>query len=354
MTFDKGCFCSPSVPVVEPLPGAPRSRDRAQSGAKRFALAFASTLGLAAAPARAQAENQAAARALFDEGRALVKAGNAAAACPKFEGASHLYPSVGIALNLADCYERVGRTASAWTEFGEAASLAGRSDRPDDAAEARRRQVALEGKLTHLVLRAPHDIPGLSVKRDGIELPPAAWDSPIPVDPGPHEVRAEAPERTPWVQSVTAAGAGQTTTVEVPELAAAPPSANPEVAPATTSNAVPPTHPPADQGRGSSGARTAGWVLVGAGVAVGIGGGVLTGVEAGKASSANTAHNRSDYNSAAALWTVGIVGAVAGGVAAAVGVVLVVTSHGQEGGVALDVSPWFGAGVGGVRVGGCW
>ena len=78
---------------------------------------------------RAQAEDQAAARALFNEGRELLTAGRYAEACPKFEAARKLYASAGILLNLGDCYERLGRTASAWTEFGEAVSLARRTAR---------------------------------------------------------------------------------------------------------------------------------------------------------------------------------------------------------------------------------
>src|SRR5688572_27022649 len=87
-------------------------------------------------PAHAQAENQAAARALFEEARDLAKAGNYSAACPKFEAANRLYASPGALLNLADCYEHLGRTASAWSQFGEAASVAERADRSDVAEEA--------------------------------------------------------------------------------------------------------------------------------------------------------------------------------------------------------------------------
>jgi len=265
-----------------------------------LALALLSSLVLGTRPVQAQAENQAAARALFDEARALMRAGNYAAACPKLEGAIHLYSSVGIALNLGDCYEKIGRTASAWTEFGEAASLAGRADRSDDAAEARRRQGGLEGKLTRLVVHAPRDIPGLSIQRDGAELPAAAWDSPIPVDPGPHEIRAEAPGHSAWSRSVTASGSGQTTTVEVPPLTPAAATPLPTGAPLP----VGPTPAPStratvmagsEQARGSSGARAAGWVLLGSGVAIGVAGGVLMGVASGDAISARNNQDKPEY-----------------------------------------------------------
>src|SRR5262245_8870421 len=84
-----------------------------------FAAAFSESV------VRAQdAMNKATAEALFADGRRLVGAGDYAAACPKFAASQKLDPGVGTALNLADCYERMGRWASAWAEFRSAASAA--------------------------------------------------------------------------------------------------------------------------------------------------------------------------------------------------------------------------------------
>ena len=123
-----------------------------------------------AAVARAQAEDQAAARVMFEQGRELMKAGQYAAACPKLEAARKLYTSAGILLNLADCHEKTGKTASAWAEFGEAVTVATRTNRPDDADEARRRKAALETSLARIVIRVPRPAPGMVVKRDGAIL----------------------------------------------------------------------------------------------------------------------------------------------------------------------------------------
>jgi tetratricopeptide (TPR) repeat protein len=120
-------------------------RHRLGAGAAAFALA------VAAPRAFAQAEDQAASRSLFDEGRRLAESGHYDLACPKFEAARKLYTSAGVLLNLGDCYEKVGRTASAWTIFGETAAVADRTMRPAYAVEARQRQAVLEPRLVHLI-----------------------------------------------------------------------------------------------------------------------------------------------------------------------------------------------------------
>src|SRR2546421_315839 len=70
-------------------------------------------------PARADASlaDKAAAQTLFDEGRKLMAAGKYAEACPKLAESQKLDPGVGTQFHLADCYEKIGQTASAWAGF---------------------------------------------------------------------------------------------------------------------------------------------------------------------------------------------------------------------------------------------
>jgi hypothetical protein len=319
------------------------------------AAACLAALTFCATPSPAQAEDQAAARVLFDAARALMKSGNYGAACPKLEAALRLYASVGIALNLADCYENIGRTASAWTKFAEASSIAERSHRAADAAEAKRRQAALEPNLTRLVVHAPRDIVGLVVTRDALNLPPAAWDAPIPVDPGPHDIHAEAPGRIAWTESVIAAGAGQTTTVEVPALklapvaiaptAPTPPMAGSAPRPDTLTTTGSEAHPPS-----SAGSRTAGWSLIGVGTGVAVGGAVLMIIEVGRAARAVDDGNKSSYDSTETPYRIGLGGAIAGGAAAAVGIALLATSHDGALTAQWTLTPWVDARLGGVAI----
>ncbi len=67
-----------------------------------------------AAFAQTAAERAAAAQVLFDDALKLTNAGRYAEACPKFKSAQDLDPGMATQFRLADCYEHIGKTASAW------------------------------------------------------------------------------------------------------------------------------------------------------------------------------------------------------------------------------------------------
>src|SRR5439155_23616159 len=91
-------------------------------------------------PAYAQgASHKAAAEALFEEGRKLMAEGKVESACPKFADSQQIDPSSATLLNLANCYEKQGRTASAWATYRQAASLANANGRADHLAVAQKR-----------------------------------------------------------------------------------------------------------------------------------------------------------------------------------------------------------------------
>src|ERR1700735_2048415 len=92
-------------------------------------LAFAAILG-SAGHARAQGSTaKVAAETLFEEGRRLMTDGKAAEACPKFAESQKLDPSPATLLNLASCYEKTNRPATAWATYKEGASAASAAGR---------------------------------------------------------------------------------------------------------------------------------------------------------------------------------------------------------------------------------
>ncbi len=187
------------------------------------AVLVASVIGLA--PSRAAADDAAAsAEALFQDAKRLSEAGDYAHACPKLEESQRLDPGMGTLFRLADCYEHVGRTASAWAAFREVAASAKNANQQARAEDAKKRADALEPNLARCEIKvAQPDTPGLVVKRGNVDVGRATWNAPLPVDPGEVVVTASAPGRKPV--RLTAQAAPRTVAqIEVPALEVLPPS----------------------------------------------------------------------------------------------------------------------------------
>ncbi len=212
-------------------------------------------------------EDEAKAKALFDEARDLVKDGKWAEACDKLAASKRLVPRMLTTYRLADCHEHVGKTASAHAGFVEAAELAkavGDADKRQDAL-ARAKQV--EAKLSRVVLDLPAD-PSITIRIDGVSIAPALVREKLPLDPGEHELVASADGKKPRTTTFTVPEGPALTHVAVEPLEAA---ATESEKPAPVVVAPPPTDGlPADTGPTTF--KTVGWATLGVGlVAVGLG-----------------------------------------------------------------------------------
>jgi hypothetical protein len=240
---------------------------RRLSSTSCFAAFLAISIGLT--PSFARADDPAAAQALFNEAKKLMAAGNYTDACPKLEESQRLAPAMGTKFNLADCYERTGRTASAWAAFLSVASIAKNTNQAAREKAARDRAASLEPKLSRMavVVPAASRATGLTVTRDGQAVGDAEWGESMPIDPGEHTVAAAAPAKRGWKAIVEVEGAGSSAKVIVPALDDEPtaPSPGPS-APAAVAPA-----PVAASGSSS----TPGWVLIGVGGAALVGGAVV-------------------------------------------------------------------------------
>jgi hypothetical protein len=231
--------------------------------------------------------DKAGAEALFQEGMRLTKAGKNAEACPKFEESQRLEPSLGVQYYLADCFEKVGRTASAWANFIEVANKAKAMGEKAKEQTARKRADELEPKLSRLSIEVTDaQLPGLTVMRGSAALGSGQWGVALPVDPGSYDLHASAPGYKDWTKTVEVK-AGASVTEKVPVLEAAPaapvaattsPAASNET---TSSTALPPADAPAPK----SPQRTIGLVVG----AVGVVALATSGALALMAKSANTA-----------------------------------------------------------------
>ena len=291
--------------------------------------AIAMGLVLASGPAWAQdASALITGQALFDQARALVKQGKFDEACPKFAQSQQLAPAVGTLLNLGDCFENSGRTASAWASFREAATLASNTGQEERADYGRKRQAKLEPKLSRITIDVTiaSEPAGLEVRRDGRVLARPEWGVPIPVDPGPRRIEASAPGRKGWSTTVDIVS-GERTSVTIPLLEPAPVDA-PVAPPVAHANVERP--PPSTGGT----QRLAGIAVAGVGVV-----GLIVGTTAGLVAKSKNddalthcdagfcdAEGLSLTSSAQSAAAISTIGFVLGGAALAGGAVLYLTA----------------------------
>ena len=164
----------------------------------------------------------AAAEMAFEKARELTATGDYVAACPLFAESHRLDPGVGVLLFLGDCYEKIGKTASAWATYREAippARSSGQTVREERAVE---RVNALEPKLIRLRIVVPEAVAavdGLEVRRGNQKQGRALWGAPVPIDPGHYVITADAPGRVPYTHELHLADAGTTQDVTIPMLA---------------------------------------------------------------------------------------------------------------------------------------
>ncbi len=203
-------------------------------------VAWVAFLAFRCADARAQSkEDLARADEVFNAAKALTDAGRYADACAKFAESKRLVPGLGVTLYLADCYERIGRNASAWAEFRSAEGLA--RERNDKRAEvARSRAQALEPSLNRLTISLSPRIArgGLQVLRDGLPVASEELGLSVPVDPGDHVVVVSAPGHEARTFDVHVGPEHPTATVEIDPIDSAAPAVS-APAPPAPATAVP-------------------------------------------------------------------------------------------------------------------
>jgi hypothetical protein len=293
------------------------------------------------------------AESLFNAAKALLDGGQNAEACAKFAQSKRLAPGLGVTLYLADCYERIGRFASAWTEFRSAEGLA--RERNDKRADvARERAQALEPRLSRLIVTVAPTVPqaGLQVLLDGASLSPEELGLPAPVDPGDHVVVVTSQGRTRRTITAHLGPENPRATIHVDSLdepapSAPPPAPSPPLPPPAPPETVAPppsaAAPEPDPQSGADPGASRRWIGIGtgsAGVVSLVVGGVLGLAAKGKFNQSNgpnggcsqtpdqcaTKAGQSLRDSAVGLADAATVFVVVGAVAVAAGVVLYVTA----------------------------
>ncbi|MEM9493226.1 MAG: hypothetical protein AAGC55_29015, partial [Myxococcota bacterium] len=145
------------------------------------------------------------ARALFEEGLQLMEDGQHPAACARFKSSLLLFAGIGTRGKLAECYEEMGKLASAYELYVEIERLAREAGDPRARVAAERAR-ELEQRVPRLTIQPGPvaDVPGLEVQLDGRVLKPSSLGIALFVDPGERTVQVSAPEYKSWTRVVTA------------------------------------------------------------------------------------------------------------------------------------------------------
>lgn len=236
---------------------------------RRWCFVFTFACVLVPSVAHAEAGDEKRARELFEKGRNLAKDGRCAEALAPFQESLKYAEGVGTLLNLGNCYETLGKTASAHRSFLRAADVATKND-DKRREEAKERAKSIEKEVSSLLIHVPINLKSSAeIRVDGESWPKERWDVPWPIDPGVHDIEVIAPPRPKQTESITVKPHGDKADWAV--LAKDP----------ATSPVPPPKsdHPKDPKDRGDEGAsqRTLGLVTGGAG-ALGIVGGIVAGV----------------------------------------------------------------------------
>lgn len=192
---------------------------------------------------------------LFQKALLLKKLGKQQEACAMFQESQDLDPNGATIVNLAECHENEGQTATALRELTVAHWLAEQTKDRELTKGIQDRIDAIQPKLYRLTVQIPLDftqLKGLVVELDDKQLFPDVQTHVEIVDPGRHVVHARAPGYLDFVRQVTLSQDARSISVTLSLQKVAPPP------------------PPPD--------HTLDWTLLIGGAALAAGGGTMLGI----------------------------------------------------------------------------
>lgn len=171
---------------------------------------------LYASSAVAQVPGEETARHRFDEGVALEKKADYAAALAKFVESEQIKATLGNRYHKAYCLEMMGKLAAALAEYEFVDKRARETDKTELAEATRIRLEPLRARVPQLSLKLGPAAPNeTEVTLDGTLVSPALiGGQAFRIDPGQHIITARAADHAAFTKSITAPE-GTTTSIEV-------------------------------------------------------------------------------------------------------------------------------------------
>jgi hypothetical protein len=159
--------------------------------------------------------------ALFRDGKELLAAGKTLEACAAFDASQKAAPSLSTKLHQANCREKAGQLATAWSLFSSVVRESAAAS--DDFSRqlqgiAAKREAALRPRLSTLTVAVMPPSEGLEVRVNGVVLRSSDWNNAVPVDGGRYTITAQAPHREPWFSRIVVPAERGAESVLVPSL----------------------------------------------------------------------------------------------------------------------------------------
>jgi hypothetical protein len=150
------------------------------------------------------AEELAAARKMFVDGKALEKDGAWVAALVKFKTVAKIKMTPQVRFHIALCHEHLGKLVDAVNGFELAEQEAKATGKAADVAvNAPKRAEALRARLAQLMLRVAGKVYTSKIFLDDREVSLALVDTNIPVDAGKHTVKVRRAGKTTFSKELT-------------------------------------------------------------------------------------------------------------------------------------------------------
>lgn len=155
---------------------------------------------------------------LFQSGRQLMTAGDYEKACPLLRDSQKADPQPGTQLNLALCYEKLGKTASAWSTYLDLTQSGGPLQQQVAKAALERLGPKLSRLKIDVCFDPNFDSSKLVVSRNGEELGASVLGRPSPVDAGEYLIEGRAVGYAKWSRTVKVAADGDLEAIAICDL----------------------------------------------------------------------------------------------------------------------------------------
>ncbi len=200
------------------------------------------------------------ARERFKEAAALQAGGDFARALEAYKDVAQVKSTAHIRFNIATCEEKLGDYVSALGTYRLALTEATKSNSKDIESSVQAALAELEPRIPTLTLRRGEGAAVAEVTLDGRKVANPSIGVEFQVNPGPHDLRATAPDRLPFAAELTLADKDHRVVELVlkPRAVAAPLPPSPRApwapwrrrrAPTTSPPSDEPPHPPPDRSR---------------------------------------------------------------------------------------------------------